>query len=158
EQAFQRTLKLQQDIQTLAAPELLRLTVPTPRAVVTDSGTYVYQSSPTEDRLRHQIVKQMLDDLGERMYDPEVGKQSSSDYVIDWFRPHPLERQQLQIASHSPTVIRVGGARPPPDDEESIGHAFLTALDTMVAFVPVIGTIVGATELAVGKNLAGDDL
>ena len=110
---------------------------------------YLYQPSAAELIIRKKIGSDYIHDLLARAGTPRFPNAEDVAEDFDaWLRANPELRKALLLTSSHPDVEQYGIEI----------QAWQIAVEVIVGFIPIVGTIVGAKEVITGEDLFGHEL
>jgi hypothetical protein len=107
--------------------------------------------SELEHEVRDRIASAFLHDVIARMSEPGFTELSAEADFVAWLRARPQYRTALALAQANPYVERY---EIPPEEVAE----WQTAIEVGISFIPIVGQVVGATEVLSGRDLFGHRL
>ena len=143
---------LREKVLDIVLREVLPVSMPRPRlAEDRDRGVaYLYQSSIEESMARERVADAIWHEMSDVDFGVRFGEMTPRAYLADWLRRNPDLVQTVNDAQSRPEVEKQALEREIP--------AWQTAIEIAVGFIPIVGTIVGAVEVATGRDLFGNKL
>jgi len=138
------------EAERLAQTRLLRVREPQAIDVPSKGIGYLIWPSEAERRLRSELGRGFLSSVYGRITDPDFTRTSAAADLSDYLAANPELTRALELATTYPDVEHYTVTVDVP--------AWQTAIEVGVGFIPIVGQIVAAGEVATGYSITGRGL